>query len=285
MSHWFSLSLLGLGALALAACASDAGVAGEPAPATATAPVVCDPLAPKPITLGAIVGVGVDGNGTSYVDAANGVFVAAGNALDRQHVLGTGQAGDSEYLFQFAPPSAAAAAQTLLVETDGAGVAQAMALDASNSRAFLNQADAANSPLTLVDPSSISQLPVVNTPNLIDYVGDVANGNVVLATVPMNRDSASESGGLSLFYGPPDNVEERQVTAFEESLSGNGTLTFLIGTESYVLAFGTVPSDSHPLGDFTLQTLTAGTGTVFDVTLRSPTPSEPPAGLSFTCLR
>ena len=36
----------------------------------------CDPLAPKPITLGAIVGVGRDATGTLYVDSASGIFVS-----------------------------------------------------------------------------------------------------------------------------------------------------------------------------------------------------------------
>jgi hypothetical protein len=34
----------------------------------------CDPLTPKPITLGAIVGVGQDAAGTLYVDSANGTY-------------------------------------------------------------------------------------------------------------------------------------------------------------------------------------------------------------------
>ncbi len=86
------------------ACASNDGVASEPAPAKATAPVACDPLAPKPITLGAIVGVGTDESGTSYVDATNGVFVSVADGLDRQHVTGSGQSGTTEYLFSFEPP-------------------------------------------------------------------------------------------------------------------------------------------------------------------------------------
>jgi hypothetical protein len=160
-----------------------------------------------------------------------------------------------------------------------------MALGPPDARTFLDQSPAGITSLTLVDAGSIAGLPVVNTPNEISYVGDVENGDVLLATVPMNRPEMSETGGLAIFYGTPDAVEERKITAFEQSLSNNGTVTFLVGSDSYVLAFGTIPSDTNLLGDFTLKTLTPGSGAPLAVTLRTPTPSELPAGLSFTCLR
>lgn len=277
------LLVLGL-AVTFAGCSSDGGPEPLPPPATDAAPIACDPLAPKPITVGAIVGIGRDAAGTLYVDAANGVFVSGGDELERQHVTGTGQSGANEYLFSFEPPGDPSRAQTLLVETDATGAARAMALGVPNSKAFLDEKDSGATALVLDDPASIAGLDVVNTPNEISYVGDVADGTVVLATVPMNRDETSNDGGLSIFYGAPGDVQERQITAFEQSLSNVGTVTFLVGSDSYVLAFGTVRSDTNPLGDFTLKTLTPGTGAPLAVTLRSPTPSELPPELSFRCL-
>jgi len=253
--------------------------------------VPCDPLAAGPITPGAIVGVGQDADGTLYVDAANGVFVSAGGALIRQRLLGTGQSGANEFIFTFQSPGADAGSplRDLLVETTGS-TASAMALGPGGARVFLDQAGAGVTALALVDPGAISGLSVVNTPDVISYMGDVANGDVLLATVPLNGEATASSGGLydgglAIFYGPPNNVAERVVTAFSQSLSGNGSVTFLVGSTPYVLAFGMVQQpDAGPLGVFTLEGLTPQGGSEIAVTLRAPTPTTPPAGLSFTCL-
>ena len=245
----------------------------------------CDPLTPKPITLGTIVGVGQDSAGTLYVDSANGIFVSMNGDLIRQHATGTGQSGSNEFIFTFESPGADASSErNLLVDTQGS-TASAMALGPASSKSFLGQSDAGVTLLGLVDSTTVSGMPVVNTPNLISYVGDVANGDVVLATVPMNGDSSSNDGGISVFYGPPTNVAQRTITAFEESLSGNGSVTFVVGNTPYVLAFGVVQGpDAGPVGTFALEGLTAGGDAGVAVTLRSPTPSELPPGLLFTCL-
>ncbi len=252
----------------------------------------CDPLATGPITPGTVVGVGKDADGTLYVDAANGVFVStARGPLVRQRLLGTGQSGENEFIFTFESHSVdgGASERDLLVETTG-GTASAMALGPGGARMFLNQSVAGATTLTLVDASTVAGLQVVNTSAVILYVGDVANGNVVLATVPPNADPTTTSGGvydggLSIFYGPPTNVEERVVTAFGETLSGNGTVTFLVGNRPYVLAFGMIQQpDAGPLGAFALEGLTPEGGSAIPVTLRSPTPTTPAADLSFSCL-
>jgi hypothetical protein len=260
---------------------SDSGQAVDRATMTESA---CDPLAPKALALGAIVGVGQDANGTLYVDAENGIFVSDGNRLLRQHVNGTGQSGNDEFIFTFeAPGDDETSARNLLVDTQGSS-AIAMALGPSNSKSFLGQSSAGTTPLTIVDASAVSEMQVLDTASLISYVGDVANGDVLLATIPMNRDSNSEDGGLRIFYGPPQAVAERTLTSFEESLSGNGTLTFLVDNVPFVLAFGFVQgTDAGPLGTFTLEGLTARAGSQLAVTLRTPTPTVIPANLSLTC--
>jgi hypothetical protein len=249
------------------------------------AEIACDPLAPKTIALGSVVGVAKDASGTFYVDAASGVWVSERGTLIRQHVIGAGQSGTNEFNFSFvAPGQDSTSARNLLVETQGPS-ASSMALG-TNAKAFLSQSPAGFTALTLVDAASVSGMPLVNTPSLIDYVGDVANGDVIVATLPMNADPTSTTGGLSLFYGPMNEVAQRSITAFEESMSGNGTLTFLVGTTPYVLAFGVVPDpDAGPFGAFALEGLTPQGEAQMAIALRSPTPAALPAGLSFTCFR
>jgi hypothetical protein len=275
--------VLALAALGLClACSSSGG-------GSSATLMSCDPLAAKPLTLGAVVGVGQDAAGTLYVDASHGVFVVDGGvaALVRQHVTGTGSSGTTELLFSFEPPGAdSSSARQLLLETTGSPPkATAMALGPTSSKAFLNQSTAGTTPLTLVDASTVTALPVVNTPNVISYLADVENGFVILAAVPMNEDETSANGGLAIFYGPPDAVAQRPITAFEQTRSGNGSLTFLVGGTQYVLAFGLVAApDAGPLGAFSLLGLTPQGGATLAVTLRSPTPTTLPSTLSFSCL-
>ncbi|HXJ22892.1 MAG TPA: hypothetical protein VMT03_21925 [Polyangia bacterium] len=254
-------------------------------PLAVAANLPCDPLAPEPIGLGAIVGVGQDGAGTLYVDAANGIFVSQSGQLIRQHVIGTGQSGAQQFIYSFEPPSpdAGAPAVNLLVQTDGTK-AIAMALGPSDSKDFLGQADAGVSLLSVVPDSTVSALPIVNTPNVISYIADVDNGDVLMTTVPMNQDPAAPNGGRSVFYGPPGDVAQRTVVSFQQSLSGTGTLVFMVDGVAYGLNFASVATPGgSPLGTFTLTSLAPQGGTPMSVTLRSPTPTSTPSELSFTC--
>lgn len=278
-----SVLVVGLG-LVLAAGACDRSLNGQTNDGGSQTQTGCDPLAPGPITLGAIVGVGQDAAGTFYVDAANGIFISLGGQLVRQHVTGTGQSG-SQYLFTIEVPTAdAAAAMNLLVDTQGS-TATAMALGPAGSKAFLGQSDAGVTSLSLVTASAVSGLPVVNTPNQISYVGIASNQNVIVATVPQNENPGAKYGGLSIFYGPPRAVAQRTITDFQQSLSGNGTVTFLVGGVPYVLAFGMVQGpDAGPLGTFALLSLTPQGSAPLGVTLQPSTPSSLPFGdLLFLC--
>ena len=158
-----------------------------------------------------------------------------------------------------------------------------MALGPSDSKAFLGQDDAGVSPLTIVPAGTIAGMPLVNTGSAFSYMADISNGDVLVATSPINDDPAAPNGGLSLFYGPPGAVAQRTIVSFQQSLSGNGTLTFLVDGVSYALAFGNVPTDA-PLGMFALLSLTPQGGAPMSATLRAPTPASVPPDLSFTCL-
>lgn len=248
----------------------------------------CNPLAPSPIALGALIGVGQDAAGTLYVDAANGIFVSSGETLVRQHVLGSGQSGANQFVFTFVSAGdSAASARDLLVQTDGAG-AVSMALGPEGSGK--TQSDAGVTALSLVAPSTIAGMPVVDTPRVIQYVGNVANGDVLVATLPLNQPAQSLDGGvadgdLAIFYGPPPAVAQRPIAAFQQSLSGNGSVTFLVGGTPTVLSFGYVPApDAGPSGTFALTSLTPQGSAPIGITLESPAPAALPSDLTFTCL-
>ena len=73
--------------------------------------------------------------------------------------------------------------------------ATGVALGPSGSRAFLGQTDAGVTGLAVVPPSTIAGMSVVNTPNVISYIGDVAGGAVIVGTVPMDRRTHPQSTG------------------------------------------------------------------------------------------
>jgi hypothetical protein len=68
-----------------------------------------------------------------------------------------------------------------------------------------------------------------------------ANGDILLATVPMNDDGTAPNGGLAIFYGSSTApIAQRPITGFEQSQSGTGTLTFLgDGETSWTLSSAT----------------------------------------------
>jgi hypothetical protein len=276
---WPILALVAAGALG---CSTSSGSA-----ANQSAP--CDPLAPPPTTLGAIIGVGEDTNGTLYVadETPDGggqdrVFVSNGMTLDRQHVAGSGQSGsppNAEYTFSFEPPSADAGdLRALLIQVQG-GMVTGMALGPGNSRSFLGAADAGQVPLTVLDAGAVAGFMIQNLPNVVQYVIDVSNGSVVVVTAPMD---ASGYSGFRLFYGTPSNMIERPITAYNQSLSGPADIAFTVGSATYTLqTMWTFGPDAGPLGMPSGATLDTGTGTI-SATIRMPTPTTL-SGFSFTC--
>jgi hypothetical protein len=282
-------SLAGLAlALAGAGCTSNHLVPTGTSKDADQGQVACDPLAGPPIALGAVVGVGVDAAGTTYVDAANGVFVAVNGALVRQHVVGTGQIGANQFIFTFtAPGDDVSTARDLMVQTEGAG---GVTMQLGPQGSGKTGSDAGVVELMVVAASTVAGMPVVNTPNVIQYVADAANGEVLVATRPLNDQSGPSDGGiydggLSIFYGAPPTMPQRPITAFSESLSGTGTVTFLVDGTPTTLAFGNVQApDAGPFGTFTLLGLSTPGGASMAITLRSPTPTAPPANLTFICL-
>ncbi|MBS2026597.1 MAG: hypothetical protein JST54_01730 [Deltaproteobacteria bacterium] len=287
----FSVSLAALFAAALGCTGSssstDAGSAGSTGgsgssggSSGSSATASCDPLAPKPITLGTIIGVGRDAQGTLYVDANAGLFISSNGTLYRQVVLGSGQMGNDEFDFNYAQADGGGAG-ALLVET-ASGTADAMALAPAGTRDFLGQPDAGVTPLQLVDASTVASMPVVNTPNVVEYLADISNGDILLSTLPLSADDSSTNGGRSIFYGSPAGAAQRSLLAFSQSRSGNGSLSFgLDGATATVQFAWTAPTDGGAaytsVGSFN-----DGSGNTLTATVRVPVPATLD-GLAFTC--
>jgi len=278
-----------LGAVgALAACSQSSSGATRPAGADAGASSgPCDPLATPATALQSVVGAGQDAAGTVYVvdrvtqaDTPR-VFVKNGAQLDRKNVIGTGQSGSSDYTLSFIDPGADTATAKNLVLAISNGKATSMALGA-DPRAGVG--DPANTPLTLVDASSVSALPIVNLPNMIWYVADVANGNVIVVTSVAQND-VQGYGSERLFYGVAGAMFERHISNVSAPVSGGQSISFDVAGGTFVVNFTfetTLTSDGGFTGAPGPATLDDGSGTPTSVTQRVPTPTTLD-GLVFTC--
>jgi hypothetical protein len=251
----------------------------------------CDPLAPLPTKLGVLLGVGQDSSGTLYVadtapDGQNRVFVSDGNTLYRQHVLGTGQSGTTQYSFTFeSADSDGSDARDLLLNATG-GQATAMALAPPVGKLFLTPGAPGMTSLTLVDAGAVDGMNVVNLPGTVAYFGDVSNGNVIILTVAMD---AYSSADYRLYYGPSNDVVEYAITTFGQALSGYPQVTFAVGSSVYTMQIlstqgaTTLCTETGPCGSLGPGTLSIAGGATLAFTLRSPAPTSL-AGLTFTCL-
>ena len=276
-------------AIASIGCSKDDGT-GSPENALDGTPsqlTPCDPLAPAPTTLGTILGVGQDGQGTDYVADQSGcsigrVFVTEGGALERQHVRGSGMRGDGvqgdlDSTFSFEDPSDAGGSLALLIQAR-ANVVTAMALGPGSSRAFIGDPGATTQPLTVLDKSAVSGLAVHNLPGEVFEAFDVGNGDALVLTAPAENCSDAD---FRLFYGPPSAVVEGVITRFNESLSGATFVTFTMGSTSYDLSVPIVyTADSGPLGTFGPGTLEVDDAGALSVAAR---PAMAIDGLSFLC--
>ncbi len=280
-------------ALVLACCGAAAcGGSTENAPGSSTQAGVsgpCDPLAPSPTTLGSVLGVGKDGQGTLYVgDVAttgeNRVFVSSGGTLVRKDVVGSGGSGgppDAQYTFSFRDPFADISTMRALLINTNDGKATAMALGSgSNPKELLGPATTGDEVLTLVDPSTVAALPIKNLPHVPVYVADASDGTSIVVTWPMDAYGTDDA---RLYYGTPGHMLERPITQYGESLSGDTTVTFTVDAATYSVHFAIEfgDPDAGPLGNPGPVTLDKG-GSTETMTLRMPTPATL-SGFSFTC--
>jgi hypothetical protein len=252
----------------------------------------CDPSQPPSTTLATLLGIGQSSTGLMYVADQSPtagtllrVFVSDGGALLRKHVAGSGQSGASEYGILFTDPAgyyapAEAGAQSLFVETEG-GAATAMALGPPQPKAFLDDPGVVATPLALLAPTAVAGLAIVNLPNVVAYVADVADGSALVVTAPMDDADASH---WRVYYGSPASMVEGAVVNTEQSFSGALDITFQVDSSTFEVQFPVVfGPDAGPLGAFGPGTLTLGDGGILTATLRDPTPTTL-VGFTFECL-
>lgn len=251
----------------------------------------CDPLATHPTTLGTILGAGRDPSGTVYVADRGGVptqpsvvrvFVAADGSLVRQDVIGSGGMGTSEVLETFRSPDGSTAALDLVISLDG-DMATSMTLGPEGSaRSKLVGIDAgAATPLVLVDPKTVQDLPATDLPGIAIYVADSSEGHAIVVTSPLENDLGSAA--FHLFYGPPNGMRERPIVSFDQALSGFPTIAFTVNSQTLVLSIGTLPPAEGGLFNSPGPvTLTGGGQTVPFVLRPAPTTLD---GFTFTCLK
>jgi hypothetical protein len=247
----------------------------------------CDPLAPTPVTLGTILGVGQDPQSALYVadqapDAGqNRVFVSSGSTLVRKHVGGSGQTGgppDADYSFSFQDPFAdASTARALLIQVRG-GAVTAMALGPPDSKSFYVP-DAGDAPLTVLDAGAAARLKIQNLPVLVEYVADVSDGNAVVVTQPMDPWGYSD---YRLFYGTANQMVERRIAAYNRGDTGDD-IAFTVDAATYTAHFTWQLDDGGGVGAPGPASLDTTGGTTLPMTQRVPTPNSL-TGFSFSCL-
>ena len=271
--------LLPLAVALLGACSPSSGSSSN----ASNASTPCDPLAAPPTMLSSVLGVGQDAQGTLYVaDLPSGsdeprVFVSSGGGpLVRQEVYGSGSSGSGQYTLSFGPPGATPAQQQALLLDTSNGTATQMALGPVDSKSFLG--GPGETPLTLVDASTVSGLAITNLPGEVDWVADVTDGTSIVVTSPIEVQSSAD---FHLFYGAADAMVERTITSYNQSLSGYPAIAFLVGSTTYTMTIGgTVPLGDAGTGPGPV-TLDTGSATLA-ATLRTPTPTTL-SGFSFTC--
>jgi hypothetical protein len=229
----FSLSLL-----ALCLCANRCGD---------TDMEECYPYeqATEPIQLVSVLVVGQDSDGTIYVvdecgeDWGYCVYVSLGDTLCRKDILGGGHGSEvgvgEHYLFTIRNNEAES---TVIVEIDEAGVAE-MAVMPGDFEGFIDDVGQDGELLTVLGESAIDGMKVENLPGLIEteYLAEVYNGGWIIVTRPVYDWNYDD---FRLFYGPVDNMIEREILEIDRVSDGGSTwITFAVDSSiDAVVYFG-----------------------------------------------
>jgi hypothetical protein len=205
-----AILLLGLGNAGCSGTVGGAQAQNDAGHVEAGALVACNPLAPPPVTIGRLLGVGQGPSPatTLYVvdDAPDSggnlrVFVSSGKTLVRKFLDGQGGglgSTDTSLSFADSETSPMSAYRDLLIEQQG-GKTTKMALAPDVGKGGFAP-DAGDVPLTVLDGGTIQGFAIENLPNVVTYVADVSNGEVLLIVEP---EEPWSSEGERVFYGKP----------------------------------------------------------------------------------
>ena len=254
----------------------------------------CNPIATHPTRLATLLGVGEDPSGTLYVADVGGipaypnivrVFVPSHGSLVRQDVIGSGSAGGAsgEDLETFQSADGSVPARDLVIQLAG-GTATSMTLgpEGSGKLGIDGRDGGTTTPLTILNATAVSGMPVVDLPGVVQYVADATNGESLVVTAPLEDDEGTSA--FHLFYGTAGAMLERPIVSFNQSMSGYPSIGFTVGSATYIMSIASVQTPDSGLGEAPGPvTLTGGGGGAVAFTLRLPTPKSLD-GFSFTCL-
>jgi hypothetical protein len=305
-SHWVACttmddcsSVAGAVACTDGYCVDSSGQKIEPKCRDAKCSLFCNPLDPTqlPVTLGTVLGVGRDPQGTTYMaDDVSGnyrVFVSEGNDLVRRRAVGSGSSGggaDADYTITFED---GASSRTLMIQKRS-GAVTAMAVGPRDDKKFIPDGGPTSGALTVLDNGSISAFPLVNLPGdvTIEYValvvdGDLgdaglANDDYIVVTRPTDDWQYTD---FRVFYGLRSQMLEREVTSVVRSRGGGTDIRFKVDGVEFFVTFTWVlepaadgGTNSHP-GPAIIETDKGS----LPVEQRYPTPTTLPE-FTFSCL-
>jgi len=240
-------------------------------------PQPCDPLAPheEPITLGALLAVGRQADGTLFAVEAgspgeNRVFVSKEGALVRQRVRGSGAGNDSAGMWLQFSLGTAAEPWFLRLEMDAGGTRMGVVRGPLETRTFA--VGAQGEVLTVVGPEAIAGLAVRNLSGeiFVEYLGTVEDGRRLVVTRPADDWSYED---FRLFLGAESLVERKVSQVLRARDGGTTDIHFDLDGTSAVAHFP-APSRGGPA------TLTAG-GRL--LTISTQPAGTRPEGVSFLC--
>ena len=243
--------------------------------------VSCDPLqtVTTPVTLGQVVGIGKDQEGTVYlVDEAPNVgqrlFVSMGSVLVRQPVGGIGSVGDTDGgMLIVVGGGDAASPLSIEVRTDAAGHATAMGIFKGLLATKFFDLGSEGESLQLLTTDAISEFTLQNLPGTLTFerMGTLADGRELIVTTP---DVDATENDVRVFFGTPSELKERRVTPTVQPMSYT-TLTFDLDGRQAVATF------SSALNTGVVSALSVA-GQVFPVT-DAPVGTNL-AGVTFLCI-
>lgn len=222
-----------LSVCALGACSSDKA---EPQSTTGTL-TTCDPGAPVPlpITLGKVLAVGEDTDGTLYViggadraEALDRLFISEGTSLQRERVVGSEARDGSDFTVSW---QGSPSASRLVVKRSGS-VVTGIALAELGGEPFFDELPASATRLKVVDAKRLAGLALNNLPGEVFIVARAIaeDGSQLVITRP--RDDWSDAD-FRVFYGMGAVLSERKVDPSVDLPTSYRLVEFFVDGERY----------------------------------------------------
>jgi hypothetical protein len=239
----------------------------------------CDPLqtVTTPVTLGHVIAVGRDQQGTIYVldeipAGGQRLFASQGPVLARQVTRGGGSVSDATGTLTIVIGGDAASPLNVEVHTDTAGEPTVMGVYKGTLTTKTFEIGALGEVLQLLTTDAISGLTLQNLPGTvsIQHLAALSDGRELMVTVP---DVDATPNDERIFFGTPPRLIERRLTPTAQPRSFT-QLTFDLDGKQATVTFSSL------LNPGVTSMLSAG-GTTFPLT-EAPV-GTPPAGVTFLC--